>query len=226
MSIAKFSSAVLFPSLIILGGLSLHEAAAGDLRVWEKRQKRFEAESVALFQVILERREKEDGKKPSPCEFRAEWFEYAVPQGIAEEYFGSTVQADLSPPSNPGEPAEILDPKGAMREAFCTEKDDDEKLQTALESLKKGELKDGKEPAKSLRRLENYRLEYTIPIFDRHYRRAVVVSSGTRSLWWIQADGKQRRYFDKSIWASIYVKRKGRWHLLKDEPLAAGHGGT
>jgi hypothetical protein len=222
----KFTWIVLLATQLALGGAGLHRAAADELKLWEKRQKYFEAESIALFQVILEEREKDGKKRPSPCEIRAEWLDYSVPQGIAEKYFGLKIYADLSPSYTPGEPPEILDPKGIKREVFCTKKQDDEKWNALLEDLKKGEVKDEKEPGRSLRSLENHRLEYSIPIFDRHYRRAVVIGSTENSRWWVQPDGRLRSSFDSGIWASIYVKRKGRWQLLKDEPLAAGHGGT
>lgn len=220
------SSGLLLLSLIALVKAGLHPAIAGDLQPWEKRQKRLEAESIALFQTILEEQEKENKEEPAACEIRAEWLDYAVPQNIAEKYFGLTIPADLSPSFTPGQPPEILDPKGTMREAFCTEKEDKEKLQPTLDKLKKGELKDEKQPSKTLRGFQNYRLEYSAPIFDRRYHRAAVIVSGRTSLWWLKSDGKVYNNFDEGIWASIYVKRKGRWHLLKNESIAAASGGA
>ncbi len=113
-----------------------------------------------------------------------------------------------------------------MREAFCTEKEAKEKLQPSLDKLKKGELKDEKLPGIISRGFRTYRLEYSAPIFDRQYNRAVVIASGRTSLWWLKPDGKVYNDFDEGIWASIYIKRKGRWHLLKNESVAGASGGV
>lgn len=211
--------------LIALGNTGIQQAEADETQAWEKQQKRFKSESIALFQSILETREKEATEKPVPCGFRAEWLKYGVPQNIGEKYFGLTVLADLSPSFDPGEPPEILDPTGSMREAFCTEKEDEEKLRPSLDKLKRGELKDEKRPSRT-QGFRNYRLEYSVPLFDRHYRKAVVIAGGRTSLWWLKADGKVYNDFDEGIWASIYVKQNGRWKFLRDEPIAAASGGA
>lgn len=219
------SLALLIPSLIVLSTAGFHQAASAELQPWEKQQKRLKEESIALFQAVLEKGGKDSERKPAPCELRAEWLDYAVPQGIAEKYFGLTIPADLSPSFTPGELPEILDPKGTMRTAFCSKKEDGERRHAMLESLKDGKLTDEKEPGTSAGDFATHRLEYTVPIFDRHYRRAIVITSEENSRWWFQ-DGKRRHYFDDAVWASIYVKRKGHWHLVKEETLTTGHGGN
>lgn len=223
---SAFLLSFLLLCLLAFGKVGLHQVAAGELQAWEKRQKRLESESIALFRAILEKREKDNEDKPATCELGAEWLDYAVPRGIAETYFGLTVPANLSPSSRPSQPAAILDPKGAMREAFCSEKEAKEKLQPTLDKLKKGELKDEKQSSRTLPGFRTYRLEYSAPIFGRRYSRAVVIGSGRTSLWWLKADGKVYNDFDEGIWASIYVKRRGRWHLLRNESIAAASGGA
>jgi hypothetical protein len=224
----NFKTALLIAmaSLLVCGAIGFDQVSADELKPWEKMQRHFEAESIALFQVILKEQHEDDKRKLSPCEIRAEWLDYSVPHYLAEEYFGLKIPADISPSYRPGELPKILDPNGDMRETFCTKKQDDEKRQSLLERLKKGELKKEQEPGESLKSLENRRLEYTIPIFDRRYQRAVVIGNAQNSRWWVQMDGRVRSYFDLGVWASIYVKRKGRWQLLKHEPIASGHGGT
>jgi hypothetical protein len=226
MPYAKPIRAFISALSLALGSAGLHPVAAGEPTSWEKHQSRFRDESVALFQVILDEQKKEQEKEFSSCEIRAEWFDYSVPQSIASTYFGLTIPADLSPSYTPGEPREILDPKGVMQDAFCLAKEDDEKQHLLLESLKQENLRSDKEPEKRPRSPRNRRFEYTVPIFDRHYRRAVVIGSARNSWWWVQPDGPLRSGFDLDIWASIYVKRKGRWKLLKHESVASGHGGT
>ena len=124
-----------------------------------KSSKAHSRRSVALFQVILDEEKKEREKDFSSCEIRAEWLDYSVPQGIATTYFGLTIPADLSPSYAPGEPREVLDPKGVMQDAFCSTKEDDEKQRPLLESLKQGELRADKELEKRSRPLTNSRLE-------------------------------------------------------------------
>jgi hypothetical protein len=224
MSKASLSTLLLL-SLFAFGKAGLHQATAGELQAWEKRHKRLQAESIALFQAILEKRPKDNEGEPAPCELSSDWLDYAVPQGIVEKYFGLTIPADLSPSSTPGQPREILDPKGTVPEAFCTEKEDKEKLQPILDQFKKGELRD-EQTGKTFKAVGNYRLEYSAPIFDRRYTRAVVVVRGRSSAWRVQPDGKIYHGSGEEIWASICVKRKGRWYFLRNESIARSKGGS
>jgi hypothetical protein len=189
---------------------------ASELDTWEKAQERLKQEAIELFRVVLQ----DSKEKPAPCEFRAKWLEYPIPA----HYFGSQLSADLVPSSIPADPAEILDPSGSMREAFCNEVDDELRLSFLIESLRRKELRDQRNPKNLLNWFRISRREYTFPIFDKNYRRAVIVSSNMGRSWYWKSDGQFRTGIENDVGASIYEKRNGRWRFIKYHLFAAGHG--
>jgi hypothetical protein len=197
---------------------------AGERDRWEKAHDRLRQESIALFQVILREREADLQRKPAPCEFRTEWNDYPVPASVARDHLGLRIPADLVPSESVGGPMEIMDPSATVPEAFCAKADDELRLSFIVESLKRGELKDVKDPNLRSRWFEIFRLEYTFPVFDRHYRRAIVIHTGMKRFWYRKPDGVFRGGLDFLTGASIYEKRKGEWRFLKHENIAHGHG--
>jgi hypothetical protein len=195
-------------------------ASAGELDAWEKQRQRLKREAISLFQAVLQ--EELDGK-PDQCQFRTKWNDYAVPSSIAHEYFGVKVPADLTPSSEAGEPEDILDPTGTIRDAFCDELNDDLRLAYVIESFRRGEPTAEVSPRSHSSWIEIFRREHTFPIFDKDYRRAVIISTGTRRFWY-KRDGRFRGGLEGGAFASIYQKRHGRWQLLKHEFLSSWHG--
>ncbi len=189
---------------------------ASELDAWEKARERVKREAIELFRIILQ----DDKEKPAPCEFRAKWLEYSIPA----HYFGSHIPAGLVPSNVPTDPEEIMDPSGTMREAFCNEADDELRLSFLVESLRRKELKDEKKPTGLVNSFRIFRREYTFPIFDKNYRRAVIVSSGLERFWYWKPDGQFRFGIEMMGGASIYEKRKGRWHFIKHDNFFHGHG--
>ncbi len=189
---------------------------ASEISVWEKARERQKQEAINLFRVVLQ----DDEEKPAPCEFRAKWLEYPIPA----QYFGSKIPADLVPSNIPADPSEIMDPSGTMREAFCNEADDELRLSFLIESLRRKELWDEKNSRNRLNWFKIFRREYTFPIFDRNYRRAIIVSSGLERFWYWKPDGPFRHGLHLMGGASIYEKRKGRWRFIKHHNLFHGQG--
>ncbi len=200
------------------------QASAGELPDWQKAQNRLRQEAIALFQVIHQRRDAALEHRPTPCEFRTEWDDYPVPDTIARDYLGLRIPADLVPSMIVGSPTEIMDPSRKFPEAFCAKADDELRLSFIVESLKRGELKDEGNPDLKSRWYEILRIEYTFPVFDRTYRRAIVMTTSTSRFWYRKPDGVFRGGLDMLVGASIYEKRKGRWRFLRYENVAHGHG--
>ena len=190
-------------------------ALSGEHNAWERTRGRLKQEAIELFRVVLS----EDKEEPATCEFRVKWLEHPIPA----HYFGSNNLADLVPIA-PADPAEIMDPAGTIRSAFCSEADDELRLDFIVESLKRKELRDGKDPTKRLNWFEISRREYTFPIFDKIYRRAVIVGSNVRRFWYWHPNGKFRPGIESALGASIFEKRNGRWHFIKFELFSTGHG--
>lgn len=205
---------VLCVFLCYLAGNTVAEAS--ELGAWEKARQRLKREAIELFQVVL----RDDKIKPEPCEFRAKWLEHPIPA----QYFGSHLSAELVPASPPADPAEILDPSGTMREAFCDEANDNLRLSILVENLRRKELKDEKNPKVLLNSFRIDRREYTFPIFDKNYRHAVIVGSHLGRSWYWKPDGKFRGSIETAIGASVYKKRNGRWRFIKFDLFGAGHG--
>lgn len=201
-------------SLCSLAGAPSTQAA--DPGASEKAREQVKREAIELFRVILPDREAE----LAPCVFRTTWLEYAIPA----YYFGSQLPADLVPSDVPAEPQEIMDPSGTMRDAFCHKADDELRLSFLVESLKRRELRNGNDPMRRVNWLEAPRHEYTFPIFDKNYRRAVIVSSNERRVWYWHPNGLFRSGIENDVGVSIYEKRNGRWRFIRYDLLAAGHG--
>jgi hypothetical protein len=190
-------------------------ALSGEYDAWKRTQGRLKQEALELFRVVLA----DDREKPATCEFRTKWLEYPVPA----HYFGSKILADLVPIAS-ADPAEIMDPSGTMPSAFCSEANDELRLSFIVESLKRKELRDEKDPTKRLNWFEISRREYTFPIFDKTYRRAVIVGSNVRRFWYWHPNGKFRLGIESALGASIFEKRNGRWRFIKFELFSTGHG--
>jgi hypothetical protein len=199
--------------LCSLAGIRPTQASEYD--AWEKARERLNREAIELFRVVLQ----DSKEKPGPCEFRAKWLEYPVPA----QYFDSRVRADFVPLAT-ADPAEVMDPSSTMHEAFCNEADDELRLSFLVESLRRRELRDEKDPTRRLNWFEISRRDYTFPIFDKNYRRAVVVGSYVRRFWYWHPNGQFRPGIESNVGALIYEKRNGRWRFIKYENFASGHG--
>jgi hypothetical protein len=190
-------------------------ALPSEQTAWKRTQGRLKQEAIELFRVVLA----DDKEKPATCEFRAKWLEYPLPS----RYFGSQILADLVPIAS-ADPAEIMDPAGTIQGAFCTEADDELRLSFIVESLKRKELRDDRDPTKRLNWFEISRREYTFPIFDKSYKRAIIVGGNVRRFWYWHPNGKFRPGVEIDRGALIFEKRDGRWRFIKFELFSRGHG--
>jgi hypothetical protein len=203
-------------SLCVYGAAGVAAACATEMDIWQKTRERLKREAIELFRVILQ----DQKEQPAPCEFRAKWLKYPIPA----QYFGSHFHADFVPSNIPAHPAEVLDPSGAMGNAFCNEAEDELRLSFLVESLQRKELRDDKDPKSLLNGFAVTRREYTFPIFDKNYRRAVIVSSNLKRSWYWWPNGKFRPGIESGVGASFYEKRDGRWRFIKYRLFAAAHG--
>ncbi|MBZ6074762.1 hypothetical protein [Microvirga puerhi] len=216
---SKAAWTVLAFCVALLTSAKIDSAISGE-EVWEKHQRKLKQEAVELFQAVLSEIE----YKPKRCEFQIDWHDYAVPEEVARSYLKSTIHADLVPPHHATTPAEILDPAGAIREAFCTEEEEKKWQSSLVEELSAKDVasKSGDGPASS--QFSTLRREYTFPIFDKNFRRAVIIVSGIERSWSRRPNGQIGRWMHLMGGASIYEKRNGQWRFLKHENLFHGSG--
>lgn len=185
----------------------------------ENLQKRLKHEAVALFQVILGK----NGQR-GRCSLASQWLNYPVPREVARKHLGLTLHADLVAPHHATTPAEVLDPSGVMRDAFCDEKQAEQWTTARVEDFRSGTLQIEKSPPYSEPQLVIARKEYSFPVFDRRYRRAIVVVSSHSRNWSKNPEGGLRRPgLEMQGVAGIYAKRNGAWRLVTNEPLFSGH---
>jgi hypothetical protein len=136
---------------------------------------RLQQEAIALFQSIVQH---EPGQMDS-CALADSWDNYSIPEEFARRHLGMKLHANLVSPDTGTKPAEIIDPQGVNRQAFCSEDEAKRQKNTKLEDFRTGALKIEKGPYDLSPTLTSALRKYTFPVFDPSYRRAVIVTSYT-----------------------------------------------
>ena len=167
------------------------------------------SQAASLLRVII-------AGEPAPqrCRYESDWASNPLPEGIAREYLGSTLHADLSAPMSNADFQATVDPEKRFAFAFC-----DAAGRDAYESARFDAFE--KDKAAKTARVDITALSF--PIFDARYRRAVVVidrygldrdrldfSMGK----WKRGDVVRHPGFS-AVQAYLYLRTKGGWKLTK-----------
>ncbi|MCB8823140.1 hypothetical protein [Microvirga rosea] len=172
-------------------------------------------EATALFQGII----KDQTIVRGHCSLGSTWISDPVPYDVAHQYLGLTVHADLVPMYHGREPAEVIDPAGTMKEEFCDDDEASKRTNALLEEFKRNSLKT--ENGHLERSLRIKRLEFSFPVFDQDYKRAIIVVSGSEIGRYRRQDGAVGSYpAEVLLTAVIYVKQDGVWRWQATEFLA------
>ncbi|NIX77226.1 hypothetical protein [Microvirga terricola] len=131
-----------------------------------------------------------------------------------------TINADISPPHHWIKLTDVLDPAGAMGEIFCDEEAARGKEDALLKAYKGGDASSMKRQDGSYEPLFVRRAEFTFPVFNATFTRAVIFIHTGEKRWFHAADGKiSKSPADMAGWVEIYHKRKGKWFLRAREGL-------
>jgi hypothetical protein len=177
-------------------------------------------EAIVLFRNVVERKTAEPGR----CYLADSWLNYPIPEAVARQHLRLAIHADLVPIDHQTQPREVIDPDNVMRAAFCDEAEAKRQRDALVESFKRGTFKIEKGPFDVHPRLAVRRSEYSFPIFDASYGRAVIVSTLT-SYDWVKISDDEVRPLGLTAGgvAEVYDKRDGAWHRVASELLFAAH---
>lgn len=216
----KLLTALAATGLALLNVSASHPSAAKESRTSDRTEERIKREAIALFQVILQ----ENAQNPTRCQFQAKWMEYPIPHFVARQHLGLTIHADLTPSLYTAAPKDTLDPQGTMRDAFCSPEEEEKWHASLVDNLKAKEISAKNTTSVFRPRTEAFRQEFTFPVFDKEFRRAVIITGGTERSWTKEPDGEILKGLHLMGGASIYEKRKGHWRILKHINLFHGSG--
>jgi len=172
---------------------------------------RLKKEAQALFRVAMA-----DKQAPQACQYDDRWRSSAqFPREYAQEFFGFRLRSNLAafvPLDAPNK--EFVDPEGKYPSAFCSKEDAVKASKDRLEEFKAGTEKS----------LSIVRDDFSFPIFDAHYTKAVIIRSNSVRNWSVRSvDGVQGGW-GSSVTAHGYVKSNGIWREAKDWYIQGGHG--
>lgn len=169
--------------------------------VAQKADARAIKEAQALFRVVMA-----DEPRPVACQFGTEWSQTALEEPIALEFFSLKLRTGLVAPK----PAklglkDILDPDGQWSEAFCSTEEGKKQFAEWLSAFKSG----------SDTSAQTRQVEYSFPIFDDRFGKAIVLSSLSETHWGFKNDLSLTRSFETRHSAQGYAKIKGKWRKVK-----------
>jgi hypothetical protein len=200
--------------------------ASSDDEAWQKSLERLASEATALYARVLEKE-----KPPTDrCSLNSEWFQYSVPEDVARKHLGLKLHAQLAAPYNTTTPAKVLDPAGKMREAFCSADELDKYLKQAMNALRTKLIAENARPDGLQVKLRHTRGDYSFPVFNENFDRAIIVQAWAESSWtwgspYLEKD-QERKLFGSvsgSIQAYIWAKKDGVWQQISIEAMASFH---
>jgi hypothetical protein len=120
----------------LLATFGPHDAVAAE------RPDRLTREAVALFRsVVKQHKPREFGS----CTLTDRWNDYPVPEEVARRHLGMKLHAELVSPSRTT-PAEVIDPEGAIRQAFCSNSEAAKQTEALVEGFRSGAINIEKGP--------------------------------------------------------------------------------
>jgi hypothetical protein len=177
---------------------------------------RLTLEAIALFRSVVKHKLGELGS----CALADRWNHYPVPEKLARRHLGMKLHAELVSPSTATTPAEVIDPQGAIRQAFCSNAEAARQMEAQVEDFRRGALNIEKGPFDVHPRLRVVIRDYSFPVFDRGYRRAVIVITYTSRDWVKVSDGEVRSLgLSGAGEAVVYAKHGGLWQSVAREHL-------
>jgi hypothetical protein len=189
---------VIFSVVALLGALSPVSAQTAGER-WRERLTR---EAIALFRHV-QRPPQLDGR----CAIASEWNKYPVDSSTARQYLRSNTHADLVAPHVRVDAESVIGPDGSRSHRFCTNDEWTHFAGQASEAFKNN--------PEYIRTYSVHRVEYSFPIFNQNFTRAVIVigysaTGGSRS----ESGDRMLAHMSGNGGAAVYEKRGGRWFQL------------
>jgi len=203
--------------LSLVWSLSLGLLAAAEPRdlVAAERPDRLTREAIALFRSVLKHKPGELGS----CTLANRWNRYPVPEEVARRHLGMKLHAELVSP-NTTTPAEVIDPEGAIRQAFCGSSEAARQMDAQVEDFRNGGVNVEKRPFDLNPRLTVVIRDYSFPVFDRGYRRAAIVMAYTSRQWVKVSDGEVRSLGISGAGEAVVYAKHGRlWQRAAREHL-------
>jgi hypothetical protein len=183
-------------------------------------QETLRREAIDLFRHAVERPRAGAGR----CVVRDAWLDYPIPGDIARRYLGRAIHADLVPPQHAVRPAAVIDPTGRMRDLFCDDAQAKQRQDELLADFRKGLPSPGAGATAPTPRLAVSHTEYSFPVFNLGYRRAIVMVARTSFSWTMSAAGEVKTGgIESGGQAQVYVRRGLSWRLLAREFVFSAH---
>jgi len=179
---------------------------------------RLVAETVDLFKAILH-----DRQTFSPCLFPSTWGTQLEASDFGRRLgTRNTLHSRLT--KLPPPPEEILTQASAPKESICTPEQRKQAGKAAIATLVSRSPK--MEADSSYIQLD--KLEYSFPIYNAHYSKAVIMEVESASGWVKKKDGLI--YAIDFVGASgnllVYGKRRGKWESLDYQEMFRAEGGA
>lgn len=189
----------------------------------EKLKIRLIAEATTLYAKVFE-----SEKPPAErCSLNSEWYNEAVPEYVARVHLGMELHADLVAAYHDTKPAEVLDPAAKMGVLFCSDDELRKHRERATSALQAKLIAENAQPDASTSLVHHTRIDYSFPVFNETFDRAIIVCRWTGSSWtWgsgYPVDGDNKRLFQSnsgSIHAYVWAKKDGVWQQINSEEMA------
>ena len=165
-------------------------------------------EAALLFEQVWK-----DKGEPQKCELDIVWFYAAVPEELASEWLDAYLHADLVKDDPQVNYQKGLGLDGKLDDAFCGA----EKFENYRAGLDRNTSAKAGWPWRWLTG-GVHRSEYSFPIFDRNFSRAVIM---VRQYYYRVGSAHELDFRDA---AYLYLKQDGKWAEQSDRALRNGHG--
>jgi hypothetical protein len=174
---------------------------------WIEREERLRSETRALFDAIWK------DERPARCELDIKWDIYPIPEEDAAKWLGVHIHTNLTfAGDHVFNFQDTVAPNDMFSGAFCG----DIRFAEYMRSLDRGLKERGPAslPSDPYGRHGAARTEYSFPVFNEDYTRAVLTRSHTFFYIGIGT-------LDGDASARLYVKEKGVWNFQERDELAA-----
>ena len=181
----------------------------------EDNDARLAREATQLFQAVL----RDEAIHVSACMFPKKWNTEPVPESSARRYLGLRPHGDLVSAFHGKSEADILGAAGLPATAFC----DDDAHSATIQTRLRGEMVGpGTDAAGAKARcLVDMRENFSFPIFDDGYHRAIIVLASDASSYRQGPDAKPVSIgANGSIGGLVYAKHAGLWRRVTTEGYA------
>jgi hypothetical protein len=174
---------------------------------YEIEREKLRSETRALFATIWR-----DTRRPARCELDIRWLHYPIPEDNAAKWLGVHVHTDLEfTETIKFNFQDTVAPNDIFRGAFCGNMSFSEyKRSLDRVSQEKGPAS---VPSGPYGTHGVYRREYSFPVFNEDFTRAVLTFS--QEFFYVRT-----HTFEGSVSAVLYVKQNGVWKMQDQDELA------